>query len=92
MNLAFHFSGKDVIKIFLKCLFVAYLVIICGLSLLSITSGQRFEDISKVPCEIYDEGDLNLLGSIAMFLFLLIINPLPYLVRLIYWVFHVGRR
>lgn len=48
-------------------------------------------EIVKTIAKIYEESDLNLVGCIALFLFYLVLNPIGYLIRFLYWIFHVGR-
>lgn len=44
------------------------------------------------PKELYDCNDLNMFGNWVIFIIYLLINPLYYLYRFMYWAFHAGRR
>lgn len=72
----------------MKLILIVYLIIITYMFMSTI---DLSDDIPLTPKQIYDSSEMNMFGCIVVFLFMLVINPLYYIVYFIYWLFHAGR-
>lgn len=68
---------------------IYYIIIIVVLFIAFIS---EFDNYAATPQEIYKCTNLNMFACILLFLFLLIINPLFYIAKFLYFIFHVGRK
>jgi hypothetical protein len=59
-------------------------------------SGCGWDNMNVTPMDIYDSTDMNLFGSILVWLLQLVFIPLPtiasIIISFIYWLCHVGRK
>lgn len=67
-----------------------YIVWICIAMSTTLVDGDY--GFSKTPKEIYNTTNFNMFGCTLLWIFFVAINPLGFLFRFIYFLFHVGRK
>lgn len=66
----------------LKIFIVVYFILIVIFGVPTILDGDLIEDFTISPREIYNEwDDLNWPGAILLYLFKLVINPFPFILK-----------
>ena len=48
--------------------------------------------IWMTPIDVYDSTELNWLGATVVYLIMYVISPVWYTLKLIWWLFHIGRK
>lgn len=70
-------------------LIVSYFILIIVMFVKALKEDGPDEVIN--PKKIYEETDLNMFGSTIVWLLLLILDPIYFILKFLYWIFHVGR-
>lgn len=72
---------------------IIFIILIALLNLFYVIGVFVFDEdaIELLPWDLHKNTNMNWLGSIVTSLLLLAILPLAWLVKFIYWLFHVGR-
>lgn len=55
-------------------------------------NGSSETDIWTTPKDVYKTTRMNWFGAIITYFAMFVIDPLWYIAKLIWWVFHVGRK
>lgn len=53
---------------------------------------KDFDNATVTPRQIYEYSYMNIFGCVILFIVLLILDPLFFLARFIYWIFHIGKK
>ena len=56
------------------------------------TVKHGIDSATPTPREIYECDEFNMFGCVLLFLIWVVINPISYAIRLLSWIFHVGRK
>lgn len=52
---------------------------------------KDFGCFAVTPRQIYDANNVNIFACCLIWLFMLIVNPIYFCTRFLWWLFHVGR-
>lgn len=75
----------------IMCLII-YAIFAVTFFAITIADEVRGVEISSTPKELYDCNNFNMFAAWVLCIIFFIFNPLYYLYRFMYWVFHVRRR
>lgn len=53
---------------------------------------KDFHNLAYTPKEIYDINNCNMFACVLLFIVWLVFNPFLFVVKFLYWIFHVGRK
>lgn len=56
-----------------------------------VVSVPDIHDCPSTPRQVYESGNLNMFGSAVVWIIVVILDPLLFVAKFIYWIFHVGR-
>ena len=51
----------------------------------------NMDDYANTPKDIYESSTFNMFGCTIQFIFMVIFNPILYICKFVYWIFHAGR-
>lgn len=71
-------------NVFLIC----YICIIVVMFLVTI---KDFDSFASTPKQVYDCNNFNMLAAVVVFAIVFLFNPLIFIVKFLWWIFHVGR-
>lgn len=72
----------------MKTILLIYLIFVVGFFLGTI---KDFWNVAITPKEIYECNNFNMLAAVLLYIIMFIFNPLLFIFRFFYWIFHVGR-
>lgn len=82
------------IEFCVKCIYIFIVVMFACISFANTT--DDFEDwifdFTSTPNEIYESSKMNWFGVIVVFILRIILEPIQYACRFLWWLFHVGRK
>ena len=78
--------GKDIGN--MKVFVIIYLCFIVTVFLVTI---KDFDSMADTPKELYEINDFNMFAAVILFCIMLVLNPLFYITKFLWWLFHVGR-
>ena len=65
---------------------------VCFVMVMFLYTLKDFDDLNATPNDIYETTNLNMFACVLAFIFMLIANPIFYIAKFLYWIFHVGRK
>ena len=72
----------------MKVFVIIYLCFIVTVFLVTI---KDFNSMADTPKELYEINDFNMFAAVILFCIMLVLNPLFYITKFLWWLFHVGR-
>lgn len=77
-------AGGERLNIFV----IIYLCIVVSTFLLTI---KDFDCFACTPKEIYECNNINMFGAVLIFVVAFLLNPILFILKFLWWIFHVGR-
>lgn len=71
---------------------LAWGLVVIATSIVTLGNINQLDYSISTPTDLYNSTDLNWIGVILLYILYLLMFPLAFILKFLYWVFHVGRR
>ena len=76
----------------LQWILLVWLLTVIATSVCTIFSINKLDNFVSTPKDLYDTTNFNWLGVMLLYILYVLIFPLMFIFKIIYWIFHAGRR
>lgn len=64
---------------------------ICVIVVMFFVTLKDFDSFASTPKQVYDCNNFNMFASVLVFVIVFLFNPLIFILKFLWWIFHVGR-
>lgn len=75
----------------LQWILLLWLITVIATSVCTIFSINKLDNFVSTPKDLYDCTNFNWLGVMLLYILYVLIFPLMFIFKIIYWIFHAGR-
>lgn len=72
----------------MNTILIIYVIVITVTFLSTVWS---FKGLCSTPAELYECNNLNMFGCVFVYIVFVLLDPLLFVVKFLYWIFHTGR-